>query len=76
MLYREQESGNVKFLDLSILHAYILSKISEAGAAISTFKGAIASIADVESEKFLDDYLKEFVASLIQRGVILGYRKN
>lgn len=76
LLYREQESGNVKFLDLSIIHAYILSKISETGAAISTFKGALASIANVESEKYLDDYLEEFIASLMKRGLILGYRKN
>jgi len=55
LLYREKETGNIKFLDLSILHAFILSKISESGAAISTFKGDLARIANVESEKYLDD---------------------
>ena len=74
--YREQETGSVKFLDLTALHAYILSKIFESGEAISSFKGEIARIASVESEKILDDYLEEFVRSLLQRGLILGYRKN
>ncbi len=74
LLYREQETGNVKFLELSVLHAYILSKISETGASISSFKGEIARISNVESEKYLDMYLLEFVDSLMQRDLILGYR--
>ena len=73
LLYREQETGNVKYLDLSVLHAFILSKISETGEAIYFFKGEIARIANVESENYLDNYLKEFVSKLMQRGLVLGY---
>lgn len=76
LLFREPETGNVKFLDLSVLQAFILSRISEDGAAIESFKGEIAGIAQVESEKYLDNYLVDFVNNLRDRQMILGFYKK
>lgn len=76
LLFREPETGNVKFLDLSILHAFILARIFEDEVAIESFKGEIARIAQVESEKYLDDYLIEFIKNLRDRQMIFGYFKK
>jgi len=75
LLYREQGTGHVKFLELSVLHAFILTRIFETGESIQSFKGEIAQLAQVESEKYLNDYLIGFVNNLIDRQMILGYRK-
>lgn len=75
LLYREPGTGHVKFLDLSILHAFILTRIFETGESVQSFKGDIAQLAQVESEKYLDDYLTGFINNLIDRQMILGYRK-
>ncbi len=75
LLYREPGTGHVKFLDLSILHAFILTRIFETGESVQSFKGEIAQLAQVESEKYLDNHLTDFVNNLIDRQMILGYRK-
>ncbi len=76
LVYREPETGNVKFLDLSVLHAFILSKLIEDEVPINSIKGDIAHIANVESEKYLDEYLVDFVKSLCDRQMIFGFYKN
>ncbi len=76
LLFRHPDTGNVKFLDLSILHAFMLTKVQETGDSIEKFKGEIARIANVESEKFLDEFLSDFVLKLMDRKMILGYHPN
>lgn len=75
LLFREPESGKVRFLDLSILHAFIIMKISETKLPVQEFKGEIAKIAAVESEKFLDEFLESFIKDLINRKMVLGFSK-
>lgn len=74
LLFREPETGNVRFIELSVLHAFILMKIDETSLSLQSFKGEIASIASVESEKFLDDYLISFISDLRQRKMVLGFK--
>ncbi|MFC2080058.1 DUF2063 domain-containing protein [Bacteroidota bacterium] len=73
LLFREPETGNVRFMELSVLHAFILMKISETGLPLQEFKGEIASISGVESEKFLDDFLISFIQDLMKSRMVLGY---
>jgi hypothetical protein len=75
LLFREPENGNVRFMDLSMLHAFIIMKISETSVPLDDFKGEIASIASIESEKFLDDFLSTFILDLLKRKMIRGYKK-
>lgn len=75
LLFREPETGNVRFMELSVLHAFIMMKINETALPLQSFKGEIASIAAVESEKFLDDYLHTFISDLRSRKMVLGYLK-
>jgi hypothetical protein len=74
LLFREPETGNVRFMDLSVLHAFIIMKITETALSLKDFKGEIASIAAVESEKFLDDYLLKFITDLMDRKMVLGFK--
>jgi hypothetical protein len=50
-------------------------KIIETGLPLHEFKGEIAKIASVESEKFLDEYLASFINDLCERKMVLGYTK-
>jgi hypothetical protein len=50
-------------------------KISETGLSVQEFKGEIAKIAAVESEKFLDDFLESFLKDLLNRKMVLGFSK-
>ncbi len=73
LLYREPETGRVRFIDLSVLHAFILMKVNEEGIPLNEFKGEIASIASIESEKYLDDYLRDFMGNLMEKKMVLGF---
>lgn len=76
LLFREPETGNVRFMALSVLHAFILMKISEEAIAINDFKGEIASIASVESEKYLDTYLRDFIGDLMEKKMVFGFAEH
>lgn len=76
LLFREPQTGRVRFIQLSMFHAFLILKIAETGDQVNSFKGELAGIAAVESEKFLDDSLVSFIRDLKDRQMVLGFRKE
>lgn len=74
LIFREPDSGNVRFLDLSVLHSFILMRIHESNDPIQEFKGDIAKLAGIESELFLNDYLKTFISDLKNLQMVMGFK--
>jgi hypothetical protein len=76
LLYRLPESGNVKFLALSPLNTYILTRLMEAEVPLNDIKGEFARIAGIESGRYLDDSLEKFLGDLMDRKLILGFLRK
>ena len=76
LIFRVPETGNVKFLNLSSIHTYILARLMEEDLPLKDLKGDIAQTAGIESIKYLDDALEQFIGDLIDKRLILGYLKE
>lgn len=74
LVYREPDTGTVHFLDLSLVHAFILMRIQETGLPLGDLKGDVLKIAEVESETYLDRFLVQFARDLHSKKVILGFQ--
>jgi len=73
LLYRLPDSGNVQFLALSPLYAYIINRLYEAEVPLDELKGEFARLAGIESRRYLDDALEKFFGDLMDRKLILGF---
>lgn len=74
LVCREPDSGTVQFLDLSLVHAFILMRMQETGLPLQELKGEIHKIAEVERETYLDRFLVQFARDLFDKQVILGFQ--
>ena len=75
LLYRMPETGHVQFHNLSALNVYIITRLQEEKVPLNEIKNEIARVAGIESERYLDDALKIFLVELLERKMILGFKK-
>lgn len=73
LIYRFPGSGQVQFLDLSVLHVYIITRLKEEQLPLHRIKNEIARVAGIESLPYLDDALSTFLGDLLERKMILGF---
>jgi hypothetical protein len=76
LLYRLPESGHVQFLGLSALNVYIITRLQEEKVALNEIKHEFARVAGIESGRYLDDALEKFLGDLLERKMILGFKKE
>jgi hypothetical protein len=75
LLYRLPESGHVQFLALSALNVYIFTRLQEEQIPLDEIKGEFARVAGTESGRYMDEALQQFLGDLIERKLILGFKK-
>ena len=76
LLYRLPESGHVQFLALSALNVYIITRLQEENVPLNEIKNEFARVAGIESGKYLDDALAKYLGDLLERKMILGFKKE
>jgi hypothetical protein len=76
LIFRVPETGHVQFMDLTGLHTYILTSLVEEQVPLNHLKGEIAGVAGIESGKYLDEALENFIHVLMEKQMILGYIKE
>jgi hypothetical protein len=76
LIYRVPESGEVQFLDLSGLHVYIITRLQQEKVRLQEIKNEIGRVAGIESGKYLEDALSDFLGDLLERKMILGFQKQ
>lgn len=72
LIYREKESGNVQFVDLSMFYIYILENIKN-GALLKDILVEANSIFQINDIKLLKDRCLEFINDLQKRNFIVGF---
>ena len=74
--YRVTESGQVRFINLSVLYAYVIERIRQENKAVILLIPEIAERFDIANLETLAENLQKFLNSIFEQGVILGFRKE
>ena len=72
-IYREPESGNVKFLDLSPLYAFAFSLLAEQPLSKKTLINKISEQFQLSQTGKLKKYLDEFMRDMVKQHAVRGY---
>lgn len=73
LIYREKETGNVHFLDLSMLHVFILENINE-GNCLETILVEANKLFQLNDLELLKKHALTFMEDLKHRQFILGFK--
>lgn len=71
-IYREKESGNVQFMDLSMLYTYILEQVA-GGALLKDVLVEANNLFQINNISLLKEHTEKFINDLTQRKFILGF---
>ncbi|MCP4309645.1 MAG: hypothetical protein GY790_00140 [Bacteroidetes bacterium] len=75
LIFRSPDTGFVQFINLSVLYTYILTRLAEEGLPINHLKGEVARATGIESGKYMDDAMEQFITDLMDKRLILGFKK-
>ncbi len=76
LVFRSPDTGYVHFLDLPVLNIFILTHLVEEDIPVNDIKGEIARTTGIESGRYLDEALSTFMGDLMERKLILGFKKE
>ena len=76
LIFRSPDTGFVHFLNLSGLNTYILTRLVEEDVPLNELKGDIARTTGIESGRYLDEALEKFIGDLMNKKLILGFKKE
>ena len=74
-MFREPIDARVEFINLSILHVFLIQKILEEGTSLVDLLPEVVKSFSLDNNEDITGRLLEFVKSLIQKGFVLGYKK-
>lgn len=75
LIYREKESGNIQFMDLSIFYAYILEQMNM-GALLKDILVEANTLFQINDISLIKDHALNFIEDLKKREFVLGFLKN
>ena len=75
LIYREQETGKVQFVDLSVIYAYLVEAAIQKQHTLQQIKSDIISLWEINDINFLDRQIKIFLQDMKQRGFLLGFKQ-
>ena len=76
LTYREKETGQVYFIELSVLHTFAFEKITQESKSIRSITDEAISIFGNDHASFINDSLVELVSLLKSKNRILGFAKK
>jgi hypothetical protein len=75
-IYREIKGGTVRFLNLSVLHAWLIDRlINAARAPVVGLMPEISNMLGLKEETNIHLQLKKFLEEMLEKDVILGFSK-
>ena len=74
LIFREQESGKVKFMNISALHAYFIESLSNEDLLLADLLSNAAAVFNIPNDKLLLDHALLFFNDLKSQGMIPGFK--
>jgi hypothetical protein len=72
LMYREKESGNIQFMDISILYAYIIEQLQN-GLVLNSIIEEANTLFQINDLNLIKEHVLNFITDLKQRQFILGF---
>ncbi|MDO9000693.1 MAG: DNA-binding domain-containing protein [Bacteroidota bacterium] len=72
LMYREKETGNIQFIDVSILYAYIIEQL-QSGIRLQDILAEADSLFQINNFEQLKEHVLIFIDDLKKRNFILGF---
>ncbi|NQT76417.1 MAG: putative DNA-binding domain-containing protein [Bacteroidetes bacterium] len=77
LIYREQETGTVRFVNFSVLHAWLLERMQLADQlSVKDLLPELLSEFQIQNVDTLENQLNKFLLEMFDDGVILGFRNR
>jgi len=76
LIFRAPDTGYVQFLNLSALNTYIVTRMAEEELPVGHLKGDISRATGIDSGLYLDEVLQQFITDLMDKQLILGFKKE
>jgi hypothetical protein len=73
LIFREPDTGNVQFFDLSPLYAYLVSQLAETEKNIHTIVDDISVLFAIERNPDIEKHVVDFLNHLAQKKFIFGF---
>ena len=75
LIYREKDTGKVQFMDISVLYAVLIDKLSD-GKSINVLIEEMNTVFNIKNKQILIDNIIPFLDKLKSKGFILGFNKE
>ena len=76
LIFREKESGKVQFVNLSIIYAYVIEKVTQQQYPLQRMKADIVQLWGINDINYLDNQLKTFLKDMKEKGFLLGFSRK
>jgi len=76
LVFREQESGKVKFMNISALHAYFVESLNKEELLLKELLSGASAVFNIPDDKLLLEHALLFFEDLRSQGMILGFKLN
>ncbi len=73
IIYRNYETNTVHFMQLSLLHLFIIERLTDSPLSLSNLIPMINTAFGIDNEASLLTHLKPFIKNLLTKTVILGF---
>lgn len=74
LIFREKESGNVQFVNLSVLYTYLLENLLAGEKRLDEILGDIIYLFGINDEELLRTKTIDFLQDLKEKGFVLGFQ--
>ncbi len=75
LLFREQHSGRVQFINLSVLYTFVVENLANTNKKLNEIIRETASLFEIADKKLPQEKLVHFLINLKDKGFILGFQK-
>jgi hypothetical protein len=76
LIFREQESGKVKFMNISALHVFLIESLTKEVLLLEELLVRASAVFNINNDKLLLEHTLLFFQDLRNEGMILGFKLN
>lgn len=76
VIFRAPEDGSVRFLNVSVLLAYVIEQLHESNISLKPLLKDISEIFNIPNDLVLQEHILQFLQDLKLQKMVLGFKKN
>ncbi|TAJ13956.1 hypothetical protein DMA11_07125 [Marinilabiliaceae bacterium JC017] len=73
LIYRQKDTGNVRFMEISALHVFVIEELLKSPWSIEQLLPDISSLFGLDDYQTLSQHLFHFCSDILDKQILLGY---